>query len=240
VLLGRGRLRNPSALKVRRLPDRRRGALLVRVSKPTVPSRRGPRLHQADDADLSSRVRRAPPAALGSRAVAPAAIPPAVWARAVNAEASVRRSGCRSGCAVEHLGEFLAGALRLSREVALDRAPRKLWLARTRSRTSMEARKATRSRPRQAGESDGRPPDREARPRRDPQAARPGTVREDPCACGASQRVRGPLRAILASELMGFGAVLEQGGRGGLIALRRAVREPTLVWPMLCEIASCA
>jgi hypothetical protein len=145
VLLGRGRLRNPSALKVRRLPDRRRGALLVRVSKPTVPSRRGPRLHQAVDADLSSRVRRAPPAALGSRAVAPAAIPPAVWARAVNAEASVRRSGCRSGCAVEHLGEFLAGALRLSREVALDRAPRKLWLARTRSRTSMEARKATRS-----------------------------------------------------------------------------------------------
>jgi hypothetical protein len=47
-------------------------------------------------------------------------------------------------------------------------------------------------RPRQAGESDGRPPDREARPRRDPQAARPGTVREDTCACGASQRVRGP------------------------------------------------
>jgi hypothetical protein len=38
----------------------------------------------------------------------------------VNAEASVRRSGCRSRCAVEHLGEFLAGALRLSREVALD------------------------------------------------------------------------------------------------------------------------
>jgi hypothetical protein len=165
---------------------------------------------------------------------------PAGWARAVNAEASVRRSGC-------------AAAARSSISASFSRCspPQPRSRARPCSSQALACRAPGRGprwkharqpdhRPRQAGESDGRPPDREARPRPDPQAARRGTVREDTCACGASQRVRGPLRAILASELMGFGAVLEQGGRGGLIALRRAVREPTLVWPMLWEIASCA
>jgi len=157
--------------------------------------------YQTVDADPSSRVRRAPPAALGSR----------------------------------------AGALRLSREVALDRGPRKLWLA---EHPVEDLDGSTQGNPiivrgKQESQTDDRPIEKlglgEILKLLDLELFAKILAPAEPLsACVA------PLRAILASELMGFGAVLEQGGRGGLIALRRAVREPTLVWPMLWEIASCA
>jgi hypothetical protein len=159
----------------------------------------------------------------------------------VNAEASVRRSGCAAAARSSISESFSRCSPPQPRSRARPCSSRELWLA---EHPVEDLDGSTQGNPiivrgKQESQTDDRPIEKlglgEILKLLDLELfAKILAPAELLSACVA------PLRAILASELMGFGAVLEQGGRGGLIALRRAVREPTLVWPMLWEIASCA